>query len=551
MAAHHRKIEASSVASSAPPKGKGKQPETVRDGLDGDAGASMRRMSYEGKGKRPARAGSFSAGGAGPSRRSPDGTWRSTGWLAKSRPPARELQKNLRSERVAEERVVDEPDPVCDFCPIVNRTGGTLPSAMLGPFNKGKMRKSVHVHAVCAMWIPEAYHDPETDELHNVISAHQRSRRLTCSVCGNKGASVGCYVPECPRVYHFCCFYASPHPSTDHPENDGPCFRHDDYHAAFCPAHTARATEEVFMQQMTADAAQSRFLWERAAAVESALDGHPQQGTDCPNYVITGLRRNEKTTIFRHAWGVASEAAESAWVSLATRPHRRVLRRGEPLVPLKHPRRIARAALAVALCAILAADGRPAAAAVQKSSAGHACGAQDPGNDPTCGGDGRANVAVGGAAAVDESDGNGSPHRRSPVFLLRNLRRYHGSPLRRLLPAVPLSFLSTPVVARSPMRPRSLPTGTSSGGMTCGGDPAEAGGGGAARTGGSWGGGAASDGFARRSMAGRRRSATGATPFLNFGVWPRPCPVLNFGTWVRPGTAPEEREDEDEERVQE
>ena len=549
MAAHQHKNEGSGAAPSVPHEGKGKQTERVDDLSAGDAGPSTRRVSYKGKGKRPARAGSFSTGCSGPSRRSPDGTRRSTGWLAESRPAERDIEKHPQAERVSEEPVGDKLDPVCDFCPLVNRTGGTLPSPMLGPFNKGKMLKSVYVHEVCAMWVPEAYHDPETDELRNVISAYQRSRRLNCSVCGDKGASVGCYVPECTRVYHYCCLYASPPPSLDHPENDGPCFRHDDYYAAFCPAHSARATDDVFMQRMTADAAQSRFLMERAAAVQHAFDGHPEQGTDCPNYVITGLRRNETETIFCRVWGVASEAAESAWVSVATRPHRRALRRGERLAPRQYCRRIPRSALAVALRTITAADARPATAAAQRGGAGGAAGG--PGNDATCGLDGLAAVVVGGAAVEKASDGNGSPPRRAPVFLLRNIRRYHGPPLRRSLPAVPLSFLSTPVVERPPTRPQSLPTGTGSGGMTRAGDPAGAGGVCAEATGGSGGGSPSSEGRARPSLAGRRRSATGAVPALNFGVWPEPGPVLNFGAWLPPGPAPKQGEDEDEERVQE
>jgi len=153
------------------------------------------------------------------------------------------------------------PNPRATFFPLVNRTGGTLPSPMLGPFIKGNMRKSVYVHKVCAMWVPEAYHNPDTDQLCNVIPAYHRRLQLTCSVCGDKGSSVGCYVPECPRVCPSCCLYAAPPPSLAHVENDGRCFRHDEDYAAFCPAHSARATDYLLMQQMTADAAHSRLLW--------------------------------------------------------------------------------------------------------------------------------------------------------------------------------------------------------------------------------------------------------------------------------------------------
>jgi len=146
------------------------------------------------------------------------------------------------------------------------------------------MRKSVYVHHVCAMWAPEVYHDPETDELRYVMSAYLRSRGLTCSVCGENGASVGCYVPECERAFHYCCLCGTPPPSASNTENDGPCVRHDDCYAAFYLARAARANYDIFMQQMKADAALGTFLADRAAAVDAALGGHPQQGTDCPKY---------------------------------------------------------------------------------------------------------------------------------------------------------------------------------------------------------------------------------------------------------------------------
>jgi len=315
----------------------------------------------------------------------------------------------------------EEAERPCDFCPKVNRTGGTLPSPMLGPFTKGYMRKNVFLHHICAMWAPEIYHDPETDQLVNVMSAYQRSRGLKCSVCGDNGASVGCYVQECARVYHFCCLYGSPPPRAAHPENDGPCVRHDAYYSAFCPEHAARANEDAYVQRMKADAEVNTFLSDRAAAVDAALDGDPERGTDCPNYHVTGVRRNETETIFCRVWGVASEAAESAWVTVTARPHRRVLQRGERLAPRHWPRRVPRSALAVALRTTLADDAQP----------------------------------TGAAALAVSRDADGGRPRRAPVFLLRNIRRYQGLAVRQSLPTVSPSFLSTHVVEGPPARPRS------------------------------------------------------------------------------------------------
>ena len=340
----------------------------------------------------------------------------------------------------------DEAERACDFCPKVNRTGGTLSSPMLGPFTKGFMRKNVFFHHVCAMWAPEVYHDPETDQLVNVMSAYQRSRGLVCSVCGDNGASVGCYVQECARVYYFCCLYGSPPSRAANPQNDGPRVRHDDYYAAFCPEHAARSNKDAYVQRMKADAADDTFLSDRAAAVDAALGGDPEQGTDFPNYHITGVRRNETETIFCRVWGVASEAAESAWVTVTARPHRRVLKRWERLAPRHWPRRVPRSALAIALRTTVAEDLQP----------------------------------TGAASLAAPCDADGGRRRRAPVFLLRNIRRYQGPTFRRSLPAVPPTFLSPHVVDGQPTRPRAPAKETDSSGKTPRGGCAGPAGGGAA-----------------------------------------------------------------------
>jgi len=397
---------------------------------------------YKGKAKGPAKCAASNAGSAGPSRPTVSTPRRRGKGVGKRRPSAREFKK------VDAHPDSEEPEHVCAFCPKVNRTGDTLPSPVLCPLTKGFMRQKVFLHHVCAMWAPEVDHDPETDRLCHVISAYQRSRGLKCSVCGDNDASVGCYVTECARAYHFCCLYGSPPPCAAHPKNVGLCVRHDAYYAPFCPEHASRANDDEYMRRMKADAEETTFLAERAAAVHAALNGHPEQGKDCPNYHITGLRRNETETIFSRVWGIASEAAEAFWVTVATRPQRPVLQRGERLSSRHSPRRVPRSALADALRAPLATDGEPAGAAT-------------------------ATVAASG-------DSNGTRTRRAAVFLLRNLRRYRGPALRRSLPTVPSCFLSTHVAKGLTTKPSSPETETESGEKQTRGRCAGAGGGGAA-----------------------------------------------------------------------
>jgi len=432
--------------------------------LEAGGGSGGRRIKMTGM--RTATLGGSARGGVGKKTSSPGGTSARAGARVHSVPSA------------------DEPDdPKFDFCRGVNRNGGTFSSPMLGPFTRGNMRKSVYVRHVRAMRAPEVFLDPDTNELISVSSAYNRSRGLECTVCGTSGATVGFYVALCRSVYHFCCLYGSPPPSLSHPEISGPCTRHDDYYAAFCPAHADNAKDEVYVQQMKADADLSTFLQDRASAVDAAPDGNPGLGTDCPSFAVTGIRLNEAETIFCRAWRVASVLPTDSWETVAGRIHRRPLRRGERMVARDVPRRVPRSALD--LIGIRAAavvngtqtgaqktvngqgrvpDGQSMASKAAGPAHVHALeGARrrrresGNGEEAAC-----ANVEDGAAAPVTQA-----PSRRSSVFLMGDLResRALGPRIMRLsLPAVPTSYLTTTVVKPAPTRPQSLPAGISRGG---------------------------------------------------------------------------------------
>jgi len=477
--------------------------------------------AYSGKGK--GRAGRHSAGGsaAEPSEPTNGGLW----WwqVAHTDRATSDGRKKARTEPA-----VDKAEPVCAFCPKVSRTGGTLPSPLLGPFTF-RQGTCFYVHHICAMWAPEVYHDPERDNLSNIVAAYHRSRGLTCSVCMTNGATVGCYVDECPHVYHFCCMYGHPPPSRSHPETNGPCVRHDEYYAAFCPEHAARANEEAYVRRMTADAALSRFLSDRAAAVQAALENEPSQGMDCPNYEVTGLRRNETETIFCRVWGVSSVEVDPSRVTVAGHPCRRVVRGGERVAIGDHPRRVPRCALSAAL--------RAGAA-----GAAHGCAngfSASPGNIgeavATDGGAASAAEAASAANAAGQLADGGAERGecevatacRSSVFLVRNFKRVQGvgsGAFRRSLPAVPGSFLSTTVVKSAPTRPHSLPAGMGGvdlRGPVGGGGPAAASGG---RMGLAVGGGgpAAAGGAGSVGIEGESVSRV-------FNGWPLPSPADREG----------------------
>lgn len=65
--------------------------------------------------------------------------------------------------------------------------------------------ESFYVHCECATWCPEVYWTADGKSLVNVHKAVGRARQLRCTICGQTGAALGCYVESCPRSYHLTC----------------------------------------------------------------------------------------------------------------------------------------------------------------------------------------------------------------------------------------------------------------------------------------------------------------------------------------------------------
>lgn len=60
------------------------------------------------------------------------------------------------------------------------------------------------VHSNCALWSSEVFEEID-GSLQNVHSAIARGRRIRCSLCEKKGASIGCCYKNCGLTYHFVC----------------------------------------------------------------------------------------------------------------------------------------------------------------------------------------------------------------------------------------------------------------------------------------------------------------------------------------------------------
>ncbi|CAA7054605.1 unnamed protein product [Microthlaspi erraticum] len=68
-------------------------------------------------------------------------------------------------------------------------------------FNGGS--KLTHVHKNCAEWAPNVYFNKRTAV--NLDVELTRSRRISCSCCGLKGAALGCYNESCKNSFHVTC----------------------------------------------------------------------------------------------------------------------------------------------------------------------------------------------------------------------------------------------------------------------------------------------------------------------------------------------------------
>ncbi|CAN4113706.1 unnamed protein product [Withania somnifera] len=122
--------------------------------------------------------------------------------------------------KLSESTTVDYPKEVsdqhllegsgCVFCHQSKITEGTGP--MLHYANGREvvgdatsLSKAIPVHTKCIDWAPQVYYDG--DIIKNLEAELGRASKLKCSVCGLKGAALGCLVKSCRRSYHMPCAF--------------------------------------------------------------------------------------------------------------------------------------------------------------------------------------------------------------------------------------------------------------------------------------------------------------------------------------------------------
>ena len=102
----------------------------------------------------------------------------------------------------------------------------------LGPIFLPNDTHSKRVHESCGLWCPEVYYDHDKERLRKLPDAIQRSKKITCHKCKQKGAAIGCVVPECPRSYHLICAH------------DDKCAFNTSTYSLACPMHIKRLTSK-------------------------------------------------------------------------------------------------------------------------------------------------------------------------------------------------------------------------------------------------------------------------------------------------------------------
>jgi hypothetical protein len=114
--------------------------------------------------------------------------------------------------------------------------------SLLGPFpipkglstvfaeddGNGESFEDFVVHEQCATWSPEVFWKTDR-EIVNLDRAVHRGCRIKCSVCGQFGATLGCFVEACKCSYHLPCFLSMKDFSDDMVE--------ENQYLISCPAH--------------------------------------------------------------------------------------------------------------------------------------------------------------------------------------------------------------------------------------------------------------------------------------------------------------------------
>lgn len=254
--------------------------------------------------------------------------------------PSQKLSQSSRLTRSAAKKLASARSASrCCFCPDLTAFDGKeLESELIGPFVDRKGNAKLFVHFECACWAPQVYADPATGQLRRVYDEHCRGRQLKCSHCGERGATIGCYVQRCKKVYHLRCLRVSG------------AYTVERFFAAFCMTHAHLGKQNAYIT-----------LMEAATIADVAAAQRREEttfGLDAPHSRYTMLRRRETEVIFSRRWRLCSHTgAFDTTKVLFSHKHRKVVSKRDKL-------RIADRVKALHVSALDIASGRLAFLAV-------------------------------------------------------------------------------------------------------------------------------------------------------------------------------------------
>lgn len=246
------------------------------------------------------------------------------------RPTAEAVRRTRSASRKARSSSTNPTPSECCFCPDPELFGGEeIKSELIGPFVNRKGQAKLFVHFDCACWAPQVFTDSKSGQLRGVYDEYCRGRKLKCSDCGGRGATIGCYVQRCKHVFHFRCLTRSGARSVER------------FFAAFCANHAHLGEKQSY-----------KILME-AATIADVAEAHRRQdttfGLDAPHSRYTQLRRRETELIFSRKFGICSHtgAFETRKVVFSHK-RRRILSKTDRLSLADQPRSLLESAFDVA-----------------------------------------------------------------------------------------------------------------------------------------------------------------------------------------------------------
>lgn len=121
------------------------------------------------------------------------------------------------------------------FCAFCRASGNSETAGQMMHYSNGssvtKQKEMpsnvIHVHKLCAEWAPDVYF--KDDCVMNLEVEVARGTKIKCTICGLKGAALGCCFTKCRRSFHVPCALSAPE-----------CRWDVDNFVMLCPAHSSR-----------------------------------------------------------------------------------------------------------------------------------------------------------------------------------------------------------------------------------------------------------------------------------------------------------------------